>query len=439
MPTDEGDEKPTAETRLILRIDDVWYDCTGFAARHPGGAQLLQLLSGEDATDLFYSTHRLPGAASAALATLPRASRPTRTVKCETRLMRDFRRLDRELEQRGLYEPQPLAYAPRAAALAALLFVSAHSASWLCSALAFALFLQQCAFIGHDAGHNTVLRTRRGNALLGVLVGNACTGISMAWWKSTHNVHHAMTNSLDCDPDVQHAPVLAMHAAYLDPHPVWSRFHARALEVPAAARRLLRWQHYFYYPLMAVARFNLYVQSIAHVVNPEHTVPLRALELAGLGVYYAGLTSLALSWPSAHECAAWLVVSHAAAGILHVQITLSHFFMEYYLGASHRATPVAERFVRTQLATTTDIACPPCLQWVHGGLDMQTTHHLFPRLPRDALARARPLVRAFCDAHGLTYHSVGWCAANARLVRALATAGRRGDAGLLREAWVAAG
>ena len=71
--------------------------------------------------------------------------------------------------------------------------------------------------------------------------------------------------------------------------------------------------------------------------------------------------------------------------------------MECYLGASHLGTPGSERFVRTQLATTTDIACPWWPQWVHGGLDMQTTHHLFPRLPRDALARARPLVQAFCD------------------------------------------
>ena len=429
--TPQDTEKP----QTLLRIDHVLYDCTDFAARHPGGAHLLQLLAGEDVTDLYRAAHRVPGAASAALASLPRVSQPKRGAIGETRMMRDFRRLDRELVELGLYEPQPIRYVPRGAALAALLLFSARSSSWLASALSFALFLQQCAFIGHDAGHNSVMRTRRGNALLGVFVGNACTGISMAWWKSTHNVHHAMTNSLDCDPDVQHAPVLAMHRAYLDPRPVWSRFHARALHVPPSARRILRWQHLFFYPLMAVARFNLYVQSVAHVAQLEQG----ALEMAGLAVYYSMLTSLALSWPSATQCAAWLLVSHAAAGILHVQITLSHFFMEYYLGASHVGTPTSERFVRTQLATTTDIACPVWLRWVHGGLDMQTTHHLFPRLPRDSLAKARPFVQAFCDAHNLQYHRVGWCAANLRLVQALAAAGRRGDAALLQHAWVPPG
>ena len=29
-----------------------------------------------------------------------------------------------------------------------------------------------------------------------------------------------------------------------------------------------------------------------------------------------------------------------------------------------------------------DIACPPYLDFLHGGLNFQTPHHLFPRIPR---------------------------------------------------------
>lgn len=47
------DQKPTTTT-----IDGVEYDLTEFLASHPGGADLLMLAMGRDATVMFYSYHR---------------------------------------------------------------------------------------------------------------------------------------------------------------------------------------------------------------------------------------------------------------------------------------------------------------------------------------------------------------------------------------------
>lgn len=52
-----------------------------------------------------------------------------------------------------------------------------------------------------------------------------------------------------------------------------------------------------------------------------------------------------------------------------------------------------------QVATTLNIDCPTWLDWFHGGLQFQVEHHLWPRLPRHNLRRARDLVQAFCHAH----------------------------------------
>jgi len=41
----------------------------------------------------------------------------------------------------------------------------------------------------------------------GILIGNATGGISLAWWKRSHNVHHVVCNSIENDPDIQHLPV----------------------------------------------------------------------------------------------------------------------------------------------------------------------------------------------------------------------------------------
>lgn len=59
------------------------------------------------------------------------------------------------------------------------------------------------AFLGHDAGHNGITHIRKYDQMIGIFVGNFCNGIGISWWKNTHNVHHIMTNSADCDPDIQ--------------------------------------------------------------------------------------------------------------------------------------------------------------------------------------------------------------------------------------------
>jgi fatty acid desaturase len=65
-------------------------------------------------------------------------------------------------------------------------------------AVAFA----QVGFLGHDAGHRQVFRTRRANDVLGVLCGNLATGLSYGWWTGKHNRHHAHPNTEGADPDI---------------------------------------------------------------------------------------------------------------------------------------------------------------------------------------------------------------------------------------------
>ena len=58
---------------------------------------------------------------------------------------------------------------------------------------------------------------------------------------------------------------------------------------------------------------------------------------------------------------------------------------------------------------------PPCR--FHGGLQFQVEHHLFPRLPRHNLRKARELVRAFCKKHDVEYKELGFFDGSVRLFR----------------------
>jgi sphingolipid 8-(E)-desaturase len=52
------------------------------------------------------------------------------------------------------------------------------------------------------------------------------------------------------------------------------------------------------------------------------------------------------------------------------------------------------------------------LAFVHGGLHLQVTHHLFPRIPRHNLARASVLVKEFARDQGLEYAEFGFIEGN---------------------------
>jgi hypothetical protein len=91
------------------------------------------------------------------------------------------------------------------------------------------------------------------------------------------------------------------------------------------------------------------------------------------------------------------MVSHAVAGILHVQIVLSHWSMHSYEGRAY--TGADDEWHITTMRTTMNVATPPPLDFVHIGLQFQVEHHLYPRLPRHNLRIARDMVKEVVDKH----------------------------------------
>jgi sphingolipid 8-(E)-desaturase len=52
------------------------------------------------------------------------------------------------------------------------------------------------------------------------------------------------------------------------------------------------------------------------------------------------------------------------------------------------------------------------VEFLHGGLQLQVTHHLFPRLPRHNLKEASYLVKEFAKEQGLEYAEFGFLEGN---------------------------
>jgi delta8-fatty-acid desaturase len=237
------------------------------------------------------------------------------------------------------------------------------------------LFWQQLAGVGHDLGHTGVTHIFHRDHLIGSGLG-ALMGLSTCWWKSDHNTHHVACNAVEHDPNIQHMPMLAITEKIFR-QPFYDTYHGKWVAMDALARALVSRQHFFFYPLMAVARFNLYAQGarargptrpclppqcpqspspravpycprspsrrsvstglIHLLVAKRDTMHHRAVELASLAVFAAWFGTLLYAQPSRGDAWAWLLLSHAVAGVLHVQICLSHWSLESYLGSAYNS------------------------------------------------------------------------------------------------------
>ena len=91
--------------------------------------------------------------------------------------------------------------------------------------------------------------------------------------------------------------------------------------------------------------------------------------------------------------------------------------METYMGTPY--TNLETEWYLMQLRTTMNVDTPEWLDYLHIGLQFQIEHHLFPRLPRHNLRKARKLVKAICHKHDIHYHEPGFIAGNIEMWHSL--------------------
>ena len=84
-------------------------------------------------------------------------------------------------------------------------------------------------------------------------------------------------------------------------------------------------------------------------------------------------------------------------------------FMVSVFAPNHKAMPLLEQdsevgFLRRQVLTSRNVLAHPITDFWYGGLNYQIEHHLFPRLPRNRLKVAQPIIKRFCRDHDVSYH-----------------------------------
>jgi fatty acid desaturase len=316
----------------------------------------------------------------------------------------------RQVKGAGLLDRRYGYYLTRIAATGSLLvaawglFVVVGNSWWqLFVAVLLAFIFTQLGFLGHDAGHRQIFRSRRANYVVGLLHGNLAIGLSYGWWVDKHNRHHAHPNQEGKDPDI-HIGALAFTAR-----------QARGKQ--GLTRFIARHQRYFFLPLLLLEAVQLHASSVQALITRE--IRNRSWEALLLLVHVAGYLTIVFVVLSPIKALVFIVVQQALFGL--------------YLGLSfapnHKGMPMLDAndeadFLRRQVLTSRNVRGGWLVDFCLGGLNYQIEHHLFPSMPRPNLRRSQALIRGFCEQHGVSYYETTLVRSYAQALRHLHDVGQ---------------
>jgi fatty acid desaturase len=265
----------------------------------------------------------------------------------------EYTQLSRQIKQAGLLDRRRGWYLARIGLNLALLAggwvaFAMLGASWwqLLIAVYLAVVFTQLAFIGHDAVHRQLFRSRRANDQVGLIHANLLVGVSFEWWVAKHNRHHTNPNHQDLDPDIS----ITALAFTTD----------QATAKQGLVRLIGRHQAWLFFPLLLLEAAHLHLASTKAILRGSG----RANTVEGLLLvaHVAGyVTALALVL-SPLQALVFVVVHQGLFGL--------------YLGCSfapnHKGMPTLSDadqldFLRRQVLTSRNVAGSRLVDWGWAG------------------------------------------------------------------------
>ena len=280
-----------------------------------------------------------------------------------------------------------------------LVFASVGMAFRVLSAVVLAFAVVAIATgVMHDANHGAFSRSKRVNRMAGYTLD--LLGGSSWLWRVKHNtLHHAGTNVVGVDTDIDQAPF-----ARMAPQQQWRRWH-RYQHIYMwflYGNMTLRW--FLVGDFVSVARNRVGTQTLPTRNRHRQVVGLFAGKAVHLGLAIIVPLTLHPWWA---VLAFYLAVSWSVGVLLAVVFQLAHCVedAEFVTSTDHVR---GRHFADHQLRTTLDVHCRipgvrRVVRFMMGGLDYQIEHHLAPALPHTIYPLLARRVRAECDALGLPY------------------------------------
>lgn len=251
----------------------------------------------------------------------------------------------------------------------------------------------------HTSSHWATHANRRVNEALSFFGFTFILGLSSTMWYQRHvRIHHPAPNVVhaDCDGDLM--PWFALTEEQLARASGWRRFYH------------LHLQFWLFPFVLAANAFNMQLSGWKFVFRNLRSPKTRSVshwsDLACLIGHY-------LFWivlPCTFLPIGAVLTCYGA------RVLLMSYAMFAVLGPGHypaEATRLDGKlqgvdFALLQAASTVNFTGGLLASLTCSGLQYQIEHHLFPQVSHVHYPRMAPLVRAFCERHGIPYRSYPW-------------------------------
>lgn len=380
------------EKEILVTVDGVAYDVSNWINLHPGG-DVITKYNNKDATDVFYALHGEEGIEKLKLF---KSNNKERIAKPAPRSA-VFQRFRQKVIDAGLMKTDPFWYSYKIATTLFLVYFGAYLiiSGWsIVGAIMMGLGWQQMGWLGHEMSHHQIFPNRNVNRFFGYLMGNVVQGFSQTWWNDRHNTHHAITNVLDSDPDIDNLPLFA-----------WSEHDIERM-APFVKKYMIPYQHYYFLIFCPFLKIIWQLQSFFFVLSLDKApnkkyasysnVEKATILLHWLWVFYVLIMA---------ENRFWVFV--ISEGIPGFGIAIIVFF-NHYTCTHYKDTKAEFDFLDLIFATTRNMTPSVFKDWICGGLNFQIEHHMFPTLPRHNLTKCRVMVKQFCKENNIEYKEQGF-------------------------------
>ena len=297
------------------------------------------------------------------------------------------------IKEQGLLDKQPAYYTYKILSTLALLATSITllvliDNTWilLADAVFLAFVFSQIGYIGHDAGHRSVLGSTRGNEIIG-LSASFLIGLSRTWWVTAHNQHHSTPNDLETDPHTLLPPLAFSEKS--------------ALGKSRVMRFVVGYQAFYFVPLLLLEGLGLRLASIQFLIG-QRRAKFLLFEPLLLGLHFLVYFSVLFFFLSPWQILGFFLVHQGLFGLYYGTV----------FAPNHKGMLILDKdkpldFLRTQVLTTRNVKPGLIADFWYGGLNYQIEHHLFPLMPRNNFGKARKIIKAFCQQHDVSYYETG--------------------------------
>ena len=378
-------------------IEGQWYDITSFIKRHPGGS-IIQSYVNQDATFVYREMHRRSKRSNVVLQTLPKLEiEDSPVVESKQNMLIDFDRWRLSLQDRGFFRPSKRHVAYRIFELFGIFMLATWFMSMdstmlkILSVFTYGIFGGRCGWVQHEAGH----RSLTGNIKIDDVIQKATIGMGLLtsgpMWNSMHNKHHATTQKIDHDMDLDTMPFVLFHQDALKKSrglsKWWLRFQAWTfLPITSGIFVMIFW--IFYLHPRKIIRDRDYVQGFFTLLG------------------HIGRTYVIhkVSGYNYMESYLWLMGCMYVSGVY----LFGHF------STSHTFMPVLQNndnptWVEYSLNHTVDIDTQnPLISWLMGYLNCQCVHHLFPQMPQFRQPEVSRELAVFAKKWDLNYQQISY-------------------------------